>query len=72
MLVNRALREMYGPNKESVPGNWMKIRVKQRRDLYYSPNSFRTIKSGRIILATYVVRMREKRYACRIFVGKPR
>jgi hypothetical protein len=65
VFLNRVLREMCGPNKENVPGNWMKLHVKQFRDLHSSPNSFRAIKSGRIILATYVVR------ACRVLVGKP-
>jgi hypothetical protein len=47
----------------------MKLHVKQLRDLHTSPDSCRAIKSGRIRLATYVVRMREKRLACRILVG---
>jgi len=49
----------------------MKPHVKQLRDLHTSPDSCRAIKSGRIRLATYVVRMREKRHAWRILVGKP-
>jgi hypothetical protein len=40
-------------------------------NLYSSPNIIRMIKSRRMRRAGQVARMREKRNACRILVGKP-
>ena len=40
-------------------------------DLYSSPNIVPVIKSRRLRWAVHVSRMREKRAACRVLVGKP-
>jgi hypothetical protein len=46
-------------------GEWRK------HDLYSSPSIIRIMKSRRIRWAVNVVRMGEKRNACRLLVGKP-
>jgi hypothetical protein len=40
-------------------------------DLYSSPSIIRIIKSMRMRWAGHVARMKEKRNACRLLVGKP-
>jgi hypothetical protein len=46
--------------------------ILELRDLYSSPSIIRIIKSRRMRYAGLVARMREKRNACRLFVGKPK
>jgi hypothetical protein len=50
---------------------WRKLHNKELHDLYSSPSIIRIIKWRRMSLAGHVARMREKRNAYRLFVGKP-
>jgi hypothetical protein len=54
-----------------VKGEWRKLLNKELRDLYSSPSIIRIIKSRRIRWAGRVSRMREKRNAYRLVLGKP-
>jgi hypothetical protein len=52
-----------------VTGGWRKLQ-NELRDLYSSPSIIRIIKSRRMRWAGHVARMREKRNAYRLMVGK--
>jgi hypothetical protein len=54
-----------------VTGEWRKLHNEELRDLYFSPNIIRIIKSRRMRWAGHVARMGEKRNAYRLVVGKP-
>jgi hypothetical protein len=71
VFENRVLRRIFGPKRVLVMGEWKKLHNEELRDLYSSPSIIKIIKSRRMRLAGYVVRMREKRNAYRLLVGKP-
>jgi hypothetical protein len=48
-----------------------KLHNEELQHFYSSPSIIRAIKSRRVRLAAHVARMRAKRNACRILVGKP-
>jgi hypothetical protein len=49
-------KEIFGPKKDEVRGEWRKIHNEELNDLYYSPNIPRVINSRRIRLAGHVAR----------------
>jgi hypothetical protein len=53
-----------------VTGEWRKLHYEELRDLYSSPSIIRITKSRRMRWAGHVARMREKRSAYRLLVGK--
>jgi hypothetical protein len=71
VFENRVLRRIFGPRRDEVTGGWRKLHNEELRDLYSSPSIIRIIKSRRIKCAGHVARMREKKNACRLLVGKP-
>jgi hypothetical protein len=52
-------------------GEWGKLHNEGLHDLYFSPSIIRIMKERRMRLAGHVARMREKRNAYRLLVGKP-
>jgi hypothetical protein len=52
-------------------GGWRKLHKEELHNLYSSPSVIRMIKSRRMRWIEHVARMREKRNAYRILVGKP-
>jgi hypothetical protein len=52
-------------------GEWRKLHNEELRDLYYSPSVIRITKSRRMRWVRHLTRMREKRNAYRLLVGKP-
>jgi hypothetical protein len=50
---------------------WRKLHNQQLRDFYSSPSIIRIIKSRKMRWVGHVARMREKRNAYRLLVGKP-
>jgi hypothetical protein len=50
---------------------WRRLHNEELNDLYSSPNIIRVIKSRRMRWAGHVARMRRKRGAYRILVGRP-
>jgi hypothetical protein len=71
VFENRVLRWIFGPKRDEVTGEWRKLHKRELHDLYSSPSIIRIIKSRRMRWAGHVARMREKRNAYRILVGKP-
>jgi hypothetical protein len=79
VFQNRALREILGPWRNKVTGEWRRLHNKEPYYLYSSPNIFQVIKSTRIemggVCGTYREgkgRERKGRGANRVLVVKPK
>ena len=71
MFENRVLRRIFGPRRDEVTGQWIKLHNEELNDLYSSPNIVRVIKSRRMRWAGHVAHMKEGRGVHRVLVGKP-
>jgi hypothetical protein len=71
VFENRVLRRIFGPKRDEVIGDWRKMHSQELHNLYFSPSLIKMIKSRIVRLAKYVARMREKRNAYRVLVGRP-
>jgi hypothetical protein len=71
VFESRVLRRIFGPERDEVTGEWRKLHNEELRDLYSSPSIIRIMKARRMRWAVHVARMREKRNAYRLLVGKP-
>jgi hypothetical protein len=65
------LRRIFGPKRDEVTGEWRKLHNEELHDLYSLPSIIRIIKARRMGWAGNVGRMRYKRNAYRLLVGKP-
>jgi hypothetical protein len=54
VFENRVLRRIFGPRRDEVTGDWMKLHNDELHNLYSSPNIIRMIKSRRMRLAGHV------------------
>ena len=45
MFKNRVLRRIFGPKKDDITREWLKLHNEELNDLYSSPNIIRVIKS---------------------------
>jgi hypothetical protein len=68
---NRVLRRKFGPKRDGVMGEWIKLHNEELHDLYSSLSIIRIIKSRRMRWAGHVVQMEEKKNVYRLLVGKP-
>jgi hypothetical protein len=71
VFENRVLRRIFGPKRDEVTGEWRKLHIEELHNLYSSPSIIRIMKARRMTWAGHVARMREKRNAYRLLVGKP-
>jgi hypothetical protein len=71
VFENRVLRRISGPKRDEVRESWGKLHNEELHNLYSSPSIIRMIKSRERRWAGHVARMRAKRNAYKIFVGKP-
>jgi hypothetical protein len=71
VFENRVLRRIFGPRRDEVKGEWIKLHNGELRNLYSSPDIIRQIKSRRMRWAGHVARMEEGRNVYRVLVGKP-
>ena len=71
MFENRVLRRVFGPKRDEVTSEWRKLRNEELNDLSSSHSIARVIKSRRVRWAGHVARMRERRVAYWVLVGKP-
>jgi hypothetical protein len=69
--ISGLLKKIFGPKRDEVIGSWRKMHNEELHNLYCSPSLIRISKSRRIRWAGHVARMREKRNAHRILMGKP-
>jgi hypothetical protein len=72
VFENRVLRRISGPKRDDVKGDWRKLNNEELHNLYSSPNIIRMIKSRKMRWTGHVARMRAKRNAYRILVGRPK
>ena len=72
VFENRKLRRIFGPMRDEVAGEGMKLHNEEINDLYCSPNIVRVIKSRRMIWAGHVARMGERGGVYRVLVGNLR
>jgi len=71
VFENRVLRRIFGPKRDEVIKEWIKLNNEELNDLCPSPNIVRVIKSRRMRWAGHVARMREGRYVYRVLVREP-
>jgi hypothetical protein len=71
VFEKRVLRKIFGPKKEEGTGEWRRLHNEQLYDLYSSPNIIRMIESRKLRQAGHVARMRDRRGAYRVLVGRP-
>jgi len=67
VFENRVLRRIFGPKRDEVTGEWIKLHNEKLNDLYCSPNIVQVIKSKRMRWAG----MGERRGMYRVLEGKP-
>jgi hypothetical protein len=61
VFENRVLRRIFGPKRDEVTGEWMKLHNEELHTLYSSPDIIRQVKSRRMRWAEHVARMGEER-----------
>jgi hypothetical protein len=70
VFENRVLRKIFGPKREEDE-LWRTLHNDELHSLYSSMNTVRVIKSRRMRWAEHVARMRERRSAYKVLVGRP-
>ena len=71
MFENMVLRRLFGPKKDEVTREWIKLHNEQLSHLYTLPSIVRVVKSRRMRWAEHVARIGEGRGVHRVLVGKP-
>jgi hypothetical protein len=71
VLENRVLRKVFEPSRDEVTGEWRRLHKEELYYLYSSPNTIRVIKSRIMRWVGHVARMRDRRGAYRVVVGRP-
>jgi hypothetical protein len=61
VFESRVLRRIFGPKRDEVTGEWIKLHNEELRVLYSSPNIIRQVKSRRMRWAGHVARMGKER-----------
>ena len=59
VFENRVLRRIFGPERDEVTGEWIKLHNEELNDLYCSPNIARVVISRRMRWAEHVARTGE-------------
>jgi hypothetical protein len=70
VFENRVQRRIFGLKRDGVTGEWRKLLNEELNDLYCSPETVRVIKPRRMRWTGHVVRMGERRGACRLMMEK--
>ena len=71
VFKNRVLRRIFGPKRDGVAGEWIKLLNEELNDLYSSPSIVRLVKSRRMRWAGHVACVEEGRGVHKVLVGKP-
>lgn len=71
MFKNTVLRNIFGPGRQEVTGNWRKLqREEEFHNIYTTPDINKTVKSRWMRWSACVAHTGQKRNTCRILVGK--
>jgi hypothetical protein len=57
VFENRVLRRIFGPKRDEVTGEWIKLHNEELHDLYPSPSIIRIMKSRRMRWVGHVAQM---------------
>jgi hypothetical protein len=71
VFQNRVLRRIFGPKRDEVKEEWMKLHSQELHNVYSSPDIIRQIKARRMRWAGYVACMGEERKVYKVLVGNP-
>ena len=71
LFENRVMGRIFGPRRDEITGEWRKVHIDELNDLYSSPNIIRVIKSRRMRWVEHVARMRDRKDAYVVVVGRP-
>jgi hypothetical protein len=71
VFENRVLREIFGPKRDEVTGEWRKLHIGELHNLYLSTNIIGQIKSRRMRWAGHVACMGGERKVYKVLVEKP-
>jgi hypothetical protein len=71
VFENRVLKNVFGPKRDEVTGEWRELHNDDLNYLCCSLNVFRVIKSRRMNWAGHVARMGGRSDAWRVLVGNP-
>jgi hypothetical protein len=71
MFENSMLRNIFGPKRDKVTGEWRKLHNEELICLYSVPNITRVIKSRRISWEGHITQMGKRTCAYRVLVRKP-
>ena len=71
MFENRVLKRIFGPRRDEVIREWIKLHNEELNDLYSSPNIVWVIKSRRMRWARHVACTGRSRGVYGVLVGKP-
>jgi hypothetical protein len=70
VFENRVLRRIFGPKRDELTGEWIKLRYMELHNLYSFPDIIRQVKSRRMRWVGHVARMEEQRKVYKVLVGK--
>jgi hypothetical protein len=71
LFEDRLLGGIFGPKRDEVTGEWIKLHNEELHNLYSPPDIIRQIKSSRMRCAGYVARIGGGRNLYRALMGKP-
>jgi len=60
VFENRMLRRIFGPKRDKVTGEWIRLHNEELNYLYLSPNIIQVIKSRRMRWVGHMARLGEK------------
>ena len=71
MFENRVLREIFGPKRDEVTGEWRKFHYEELQNLYSSKSIIHREQIEKNKWAAHVARMEERRGAYGVLLGNP-
>ena len=70
VFENRMLNRIFGPNRDEITEEWRRLRNEELYTVYSSPDNIRMTKLRRTRWAEHAARMRKRRGAYRVLIGK--